>query len=482
MVSSQSLKSKAIKGGIWSGIERVLAQAITFVLSLFIARLVTPDDYGVLAILMVFVSFAGVLVDSGFANALVRKIDSNDIDRSTVFYFNIVVALLIYILLFCSAPYIASMYNQPSLRTLLRVSSIVVIINSLAVIQQAILVANIDFKTQTKVSLISSGISGFVGIILAYLDYGVWALVAQLMLQALLRSILLWYYVAWKPLMVFSKSSFQNLFGYSYKLLLSGMLITCSSEIFQLLIGKFYSTASLGYYNYANRMANFPSTNLTIVVQRVAFPVLSQMQNNDDALISNFRKFNILLTSINLPLMLAISILAEPIVHLLLTDVWYDVIPILTVMALTMTVYPILVLNINILWIKGRSDLTLILEILSIAIKFTILFFVYDQGLLRVCILLGIGLMISSIIYACFVGKVCKYGLLKQLKDLLPVILKSAVSAFIVYLLVPYIENGVLKIICGVLMLFFINVILIVSIRGTEYDIIKEVIENIKLK
>ena len=478
----QTLKSKAIRGGVWSGIERILAQAITFVLSLFIARLVTPGDYGVLAILMVFVSFAGVLVDSGFANALVRKIDSNDIDRSTVFYFNIIIALLIYILLFCSAPYIATIYNQPALIILLRVLSIVIIINSLAVVQQAILVSNVDFKTQTKVSLISSSISGTVGIILAYLDYGVWALVIQLILQALIRSLLFWYYVAWKPLMVFSKSSFQNLFGYSYKLLLSGILITCSNEIFQLLIGKFYSTASLGYYNYANRMASFPSTNLATVVQRVAFPILSQMQNNDEALISNFRKFNILLTSINLPIMLAISILAEPIVHLLLTDVWYGVIPILTVIALTMTVYPILVLNINILWIKGRSDLTLILEILSIAIKFTIVFFVYDQGLLTVCILLGIGLMITSIIYAYFVGKVCKYGLLKQLKDLLPVILKSAVSAFIVYLLVPYIENGILKIICGVLMLFFINVILTISIRGTDYNVMKEVFKNIKLK
>lgn len=457
---AESLKQKTVKGLIWSGVERILGQAVSFALALILARLVTPADYGTLAIVMVFVTLSGVIVDAGFANALIRKVDCTDVDRSTVLYFNIIVSILIYGVLYVISPFISNFYNNEDLTTLIRCASVVVVINSFSIVQQATLMSRIDFKKQTVVSLVSSITSGIIGIYLAYQDFGVWALVSQTIILYTIRCIMLWCIVRWKPLLTFSKESFKDLFGYSSKLMISNLISTGGREFMQLMLGRFFPIADLGYYNYANRIGTFLPANLSTTIQRVIFPVFSQIQDNDDQLAFNFRRSLVLSMAVILPIMFAVSALAEPIIELLLTDEWLPTIPLLRVIAITMGIWPLLFFNMNILWVKKRSDLSLKLEIINLIIRLSTVFALYKYGILWVSIALCIAEFLNFILYACVVRKVNSYGLLGQLKDVLHLLLSVSIpSLFTYYFLLTYIDDNIIQIFAGGSVIFVVSFI-----------------------
>lgn len=476
-----NLKTTTTKGLIWSGVERLSGQIVTFVLALILARLVTPSDYGVLAIVMVFVTVSGVMVDAGFANALIRKVDCTDADRSTVLYFNIVVSIIIYGLLYLCSPLIANLYNKPELVNLVRCASTIVVINSLGIVQQATLTSRIDFKKQTYISLVSSIISGGIGILMAYKGFGVWALVVQSILVAIIRVAMLWIMVAWKPILVFSTASFKDMFGYSYKLMFSNLIVQGGKQVIQLLLGKFYSVADLGYYNYANRLGHFIPSNAAVTIQRVLFPAFSQIQDNDVRLAENFRKSLVLSMAIIVPVMFGVAALAEPIIKLLLTDEWLPTIPLLQVICITMAIWPLLYFNMNILWVKKRSDLSLRLEIINIVFRLTIVLGFLKLGILWVCIALCIAEVLNFLMYAYYVGKVSSYGLTSQIKDLVFIFGVSAVSAFFVnHIVLHYCSSSILQFFVGTILIIAFYAMFIYIQKGYIYNLIQGLILNNK--
>lgn len=470
---NDNLKKNTIKGLIWSGIERFLGQIITFALALILARLVTPEDYGVLAIVMVFITVSGLMVDAGFANALIRKQDCTDIDRTTVFYSNIAISIFLFIALWFLSPILSTLYENNQLTILIRTASVIVIINSLGIVQQATLVSNIDFKTQTVISLVSSITSGMIGVYLAYSGYGVWALITQTILLSTIRVSMLWILVRWKPLLVFSTKSFNDLFGYSYKLLLANLIVSGGKEATQLLIGNFFSVKDLGYYNYSNRLGSFIPFNLSISIQRVLFSSLSKIQDDDIALAKYFRKSLVSAMIFIFPLMSCISSLAEPIVRLLLTEEWYDTIPLFRVVSVTMSIWPLLFFNMNILLIKKHSDISLKLEIINLALRLGLVIGLYKLGILWVCIALCIAEFINFLIYAKVVEKVSTYGMIEQIRDLWYIIFAAVISSSITYYLaVPNINNSVISIVVGFVLTFTLFSLFMLLKRRTITQII----------
>lgn len=321
-MSTESLKQKTTKGLFWSSVERFSNQGVQFFFSIILARLLSPSDYGIVAMVVIFFAIAQTFVDSGFSNAIVRKKDRTESDLSTCFYFNILIGFVFYILLFLCSPFIAEFYGQPILSPIVKISGLNVLINSLCIVQQAQFTIRIDFKTQAKVTLTSTVISGILGILLAYLGYGVWALVWQGVTGSFVRMILFWILSKWRPRESFSKDSFHYLFGYGSKLLASGLLDTTYNNIYPIVIGKFYSPAQLGNFSRAQGWASLPSSNITGILQRVTFPVLTEMQDDNERLATNYRKLLRLSAFVIFPLMMLLAAIASPLVRVVITSKW----------------------------------------------------------------------------------------------------------------------------------------------------------------
>lgn len=284
----KSVSHQAVKGVMWSAVERFSVQGIQFVLSIIIARLVLPSEYGLIAMLGIFLAIAQTFVDSGFSNALIQKKDRTEVDYSTVFYFNIGVAILVYVLLYLAAPFIGRFYSEPLLETVCRWVGLNVVLNSFTLVQRTRLIISSDFRTLAKASLISVIISGVVGVYFAWLGYGVWALVAQSLGNSLLNVIFLWAFVAWIPKKEFSLKSFRRLFSFGSKLLVGALLHTIYLNLYTLVIGRFFNSTQVGYFNRSQTFAVFPSSNLTEIVNRAMYPVLCERQGDDEALIQAF--------------------------------------------------------------------------------------------------------------------------------------------------------------------------------------------------
>ena len=446
-----SLKDKTVKGVIWSAVDRFSAQGIQFVFSILIARLLVPEDYGVVAMLGIFMAVSQTFIDSGFGAALIRKVDRTEEDFSTVFYFNIVVATLFYFALFFAAPAIANFYNTPLLESITKVVALNLIIGSLSGIHNAKLSIAIDFKSRAKISIVSTLLTGAVGLWMAYAGYGVWALVVQNLFSSAIRTVLLWVIVKWYPKLVFSWKSFKELFSFGSKLLASALLDTLYNNIYTLVIGKVFSPTTLGVYSKANSLAQFPSSNITSVLQGVTFPVLSTIQNEDDRLADAYKRFLKIAAFVVFPLMIGLSAVADPFIRLVLTDKWEGAIYLLQIMCFWMMWYPIHAINLNILQVKGRSDYFLKLEIIKKIQGVIVLCVTVPMGIVAMCY----GSLISSIICLVwnthYTKKLIGYGFFAQMKDLLPIILHALVMGLIVAIVVHFMPTLWLKLIVGVL-------------------------------
>ncbi len=446
----ESLRHKTLKGTLWSGVERFSVQGVSFVVMIIMARILTPEDYGLVGELMIFIAISQSLVDSGFSQALIRKQDRSEIDNSTVFYFNVVIGIILYLILFISAPLIAEFYNEPILTPLMRVISLSVLINSFVVVQRALLTVKIDFKTQAKASLTAALLSGTVGIILAHIGYGVWSIVWCQIVNLTVNVTLLWVLSHWRPSFLYSWRSFKELFGFGSKLAFAGILNTIYNNVYLIIIGKIFRASDLGYYTRAHQFADFPSSNLTGIIQRVTYPVLCTIQDDDDRLRSVYRRFLRLSAFTVFPLMVGLAAVAHPLVILLLKEQWSFTAKLLQVICFSMMWFPIHSINLNLLQVKGRSDLFLKLEIYKKFVGIAIICITVPMGLIAMCIGSIFSSIICLIINTHYTGKLIKVGFLRQMKDLTPTLLYSFSMGLLVYVVIQNIHDLLLQLLVGV--------------------------------
>lgn len=432
---SDTLRSKTIKGVGWSFTDNIANQGITFLVGLMLARLLSPEEYGLMGIVLIFIAVFNSIVDSGFSNALIRKNDACDKDFDTVFVVNMTMSFLLFFVLFFTAPAIADFFNQPQLVPLTRVMAGIVIINAFAIIQRTILIKQIDFKTQTKISCIASGVSGVIGIAMALWGLGVWSLAGQQISRQLLNTIFLWVFNAWRPQWIFSVKSFRELFGFGWKMLTSGLIDTIWREVYRVVISKFYAPATLGQYTRAEQFAAIFSSNISSVVQRVSYPVLSSIQDDRVRLKVAYRKVIKTTMLVTFTCMLGLAAIARPMVVVLIGEQWLPCVPLLQIICFTMMLYPLHAINLNMLQVQGRSDLFLKLEIIKkiIAVGPIVL------GICCNIYYMLIGSVFTGFL-ACYLngyysGPVLGYSIVEQIKDILPSFGQAVLMAVVVFVL-----------------------------------------------
>lgn len=432
-MAESTLKDKTVKGMGWSALENVTRLGTTFVVSIVLARLLSPEEYGLIGILTIFISIFNAIVDSGFTNALIRKQDADDKDYSTVFYTNLVLSVILAVILFCLAKPIATFFERPELVSLTKAMSSVVVINALSLVQRARATKAIDFKTQTKITFISSIGSGAIGIVMAYMGYGVWALVGQQISNQLLSTIFFWIYNKWIPKFIFSWHSFREMWQFGSKLLASTLINAFWNESTQVVIGKCYSPAILGLYTRAKQFADLFSSNLTSVVQRVSYPVLSSIQDDRIRLKSAYKR---VIKTTMLPtfvLMLGMSACAESMIKVLIGEQWLECVHMLQIICVYAMFFPLHSMNLNMLQVQGRSDLFLKLEIIKkiIAIGPLLLGIFIDIY----CMLIGTVLinLISYYLNAYYSGPFLNYSIKEQIHDILPSFIVAVAMAVPVF-------------------------------------------------
>lgn len=436
---------------MWSSIDRFSTQGIQFVFSILIARQLLPSDYGVVAMLGIFLAVSQTFIDSGFGTALIRKIDRTDTDFSTVFYFNIVVAAFFYLILWFAAPYIAAFYEIPLLEDVTRVVALTLIFSSLSGVQNAKLSIAIDFKTRAKISVSVTLLTGAIGLWMAYNGYGVWALVVQSVFASLLGTVLLWCLVRWIPKRTFSWQSFREMFSFGSKLLASALLDTIYNNMYTLIIGKFFSSATLGLYSRASSLARYPSSNITGVLQGVTFPVLSSIQNEPERLAGAYKRFLRLSAFVIFPSMIGLAAVADPLIRLVLTDKWEGCIYLLQIVCFSMMWYPIHAINLNLLQVKGRSDFFLKVEIIKKIQGVLILFITVPMGIVAMCYGSVVSSLLCLIYNTYYTQKLIGYGYVAQMKDLLHILVHSLVMGAGVWCIVQMFDSLWWQLIVGVL-------------------------------
>ena len=433
----------------WGSVDTFLTKGLNFVFNLLIARQLLPQDYGAIAILCIIMCFSQCFVDSGFGTALVRKNNRTAADYSTVFYFNIVIALIIYVVIFLASPYIAHFYGIPELSSVTKVYSVTLIINAFAIIQNAKLTIDVNFKEFAKISLITASVSGTVGLLMASHGYGVWALVTQAVTNSLFRTILLWIASKWKPQMLFSWKSFKDFFNFGSKILGGSLINVLYNNIYPLIIGKVFSPASLGAYTRGENIAKFPSESAIGIIANVSLPVLSSIQDDELRLKQSFREIVRLSSFIIFPLMIGVSAVADPFIRICLTDKWEATIPLLQILCYALIWNPIINLNYVILKIKGRSDYFLKATILSKILGITILCLTIKFGLMIICIGQIFGMFINIPISTYFVDKIINYNFRQLVRDTKHIFLLAFSMGILVTIIVLLMPTMSMKLIIG---------------------------------
>ncbi|MDD5976514.1 MAG: lipopolysaccharide biosynthesis protein [Bacteroidales bacterium] len=480
----QSLKDKTIKGTMWSAIDNVAQFGVQFIVSIVLARLLSPGDYGLIGIITIFTTVCTAIINGGFSNALIRTQKPTDEDYNTAFICNLLVSILLYAIVFLCSPLIADFFNRQELVALTRVSSFTMIIGALAIVQQTRLTKRIDFKTQTKITLIASILSGIVGIALALMDFGVWALVVQGIVAQSLRTVLLWFFNHWIPSIRFSKESFNRLFGFGWKMMASGILDSLWTQLYQVIVGKFYSPATLGQYTRAKQFSTMFSSNLTTVIQRVTYPVLSDIQNEKERMVAAYRKIIKTTMFLTFALMFALGAVSEPLLYCLIGPKWHEAATYLPLICLVGSLYPLHAINLNMLQVQGRSDLFLGLEIAKKIIGLAPLFVGAFVGIFPMLYTIVITGIISYFLNSYFSGKLLGYSSWMQLRDIAPSFFISLTMALVVYCLkfLP-ISNWVIlpiQIVVGIIVFFFLCKITKIEEYKEVINMIRPILNKIK--
>lgn len=417
-MAEQSLKDKTVKGVGWSAIDNIAQYLVTFLVSIILARLLSPDDYGLIGLVAIFTAVCRTLINGGFTTALIRKKDATEDDFNTAFIVNLGMSVLLYIIIFCCSPLIAYFFGRQELVWLTRVSSLGMIIGAMALVQQARLTKRIDFKSQTKITITASITSGVIGIGMALTGFGVWALVVQQLSSHAIRTALLWVVNKWIPKLRFSAASFNDLFGFGWKMMLSGILDTVWKELYQVVVGKFYSPATLGQYTRAKSFSDLLSNNLSNVVERVTYPVLSALQEDKDRLVAAYRrtiKITMFVTTIAVFFLGAIS---EPLLYCLIGPKWHEAAVYLPWICVAGSLLPLHSINLNMLKVQGRSDLFLGLEVLKKIVALVPLFIGAFIGIMPMLYTNIVTSIICFFLNSHYSGMLIGYNSWMQLKDI----------------------------------------------------------------
>ncbi len=477
-----SLKKRTIKGTFWSAADAFLGQGITFIVGIVLARLLTPEEYGLIGICMIFTTVLYGIVDSGFSTALIRKLDVTNEDYNTMFITNMVISILMFILLYICTPNIAAFFAQPELDDVLRAMGLILILQALSITQVTILTKQLDFKTKTKASLFSAIISGVIGIAMAISGLGVWALVGQQLSRQFLYTISLWILIKWWPSLNFNSDSFHYMWEFGWKMTISGLLNNVWNQLYQVVVGKWYSTATLGQYTRSRDYANLFSSNFTTIIQRVTYPALAEVQNDKERMVSAYRnviKVSMFVTTIA---MFSLGAVAEPFLYVLIGPQWHEAATYLPMICISMSLYPLHAINLNMLQVQGRSDIFLYLEILKKIISVGPLLlgiFVNIYWMLFGSILTGI---ISFFLNSYYTGKRLNYSPLMQLRDVSTSYGIATAIAFSVYFLkllpIPNIVILLLQAIIGIV----VFLVLCETSKTEEYVTVKNIAKSLKSK
>lgn len=485
MENKSIIKQKTISGLFWSFSDLVANQGIQFIIQVILARLLVPKDFGIIGMITVFIALSQSFIDSGFTNALIREKEPSQEDYSTVFYFNLVVAVLMYIILFFSAGSISRFFKEPQLIVILRVIALVLIFNSFGLIQRTMLTKNINFKIQTKISIISSILSGIVAIVFAYMGFGVWSLVIRTLVMQLIQSFLLCKYNKWIPSFVFSINSFKKYFNFGWKLLVSGLINTLYNNLYYLIIGKAFSASDLGYYTNAQRLRDVASQSISTSVQKVGYPVLSSIKDDEDRLKQGYRK--IIKTSVYLtfPLMIGLAAVANPLIRLIFGSKWINSIQYFQILCLSGMLYPLHSINLNILQVKGRSDLFLGLEIIKkiIGLLSIVIVLYFKLGIMGLVWALVITSFFSYFLNAYYSAELINYSTMQQLKDVAPAFIASIVMGIIVYLSEAILPNSdLIKLLVQTLLGGVVYVVASKLGKIDEFNTVNEIISSVLRK
>ena len=459
-MAEQGLKDKTIKGTVWSAADAFLGHGVTFIVGIVLARLLSPEEYGLIGIVTIFITIMLGIIDSGFSNALIRKLKVTEEDYCTLFIVNMAMSVFMYALLFVSAPAIAHFFERPQLIPLCRVMGVFLIFQALSIVQYTILSRNIDFKTKTKASLISAVVSGLIGIVMAFMGYGVWSLVSQQLSKQLLYSVCLWWFNKWWPKLKFSIESFKYMWGFGWKLLLSGLLDRIWAQLYQTVVGKCYSPDTLGQYSRSKEYASIFSSNLTSIVQRVSYPVLSQVQNEEERMVSAYRKVIKTTMFVTAVCMIYLGAVSEPLIYCLIGSQWHEAATFLPFICVSMSLYPLHAINLNMLQVQNRTDIFLYLEIIKkiIAIgPISLGIFINIYWMLTGTIITGI---FAFFLNSYYTGKKMGYSSWMQLRDIVPsycIALTVALSVFFLkYLPISYWVILPIQFIVGTIVFFVV--------------------------
>lgn len=476
---AESLKDKTIRGTFWSAADAFLGQGVTFLVGIVLARLLSPTEYGLIGIALIFTIVLSGIVDSGFSTALIRKKETTDLDYNTMFVTNMVISLLLFVGLYYAAPLISLFFNRPELTSVTRAMGLILIFQALSITQVTILTKKIDFKTKAKASLFSAVISGGIGIVMAFWGYGVWALVGQKISNTFFYSIGLWSLNRWFPNGKFSRASFRYLWGFGWKMMLSGLLNNIWNQLYQVVVGKFYNAATLGQYTRSREYANIFSSNFTLIIQRVTYPALADVQDDQDRMVASYRQVIRMTMFVTAIVMIYLGAVAEPFIYCLIGPQWHEAATYLPLICISMSLYPLHALNLNMLQVLGRSDIFLVLEIVKKILSVGPLclgVFVNIYWMLIGSIIFGV---VSFFLNTYYTGRKLNYTSWMQIKDITPYYCLAFVIAlsvfFLKYLSISYWLILLMQFSVGVVVFFLVCELL----KFDEYVELKHLIAKL---
>lgn len=476
-----NISKKSILGSLfWRFSERTAAQGVSFIVSVILARLLTPEDYGLIGLITVFISIATVFVSSGFGNALIQKENATQTDFSSVFYFSIFMGAAMYVILFICAPFIADFYNDSLLTPVIRVLSLSLIIAGVNSVQQAYVSKTMQFKRFFFSTIIGTLVSAVIGIFMAYKGYGVWALVIQNLSNQIMDTCILWFTVKWRPTLEFSFAEMKKMFSYGWKLLFSSLLDTVYNNLYSLVIGKFYSAKDLGHYNRGRNIPNMVITNINGSIQSVMFPAFSNCQGDKVKLKAMVRRSIMTSTYIIMPAMIGLAAVARPLTVLLLTEKWLPSVPFMQFSCFILAFWPIHTTNLQAINAVGRSDIFLKLEIIKKVLGFSIMVISIPLGLYAMMIGNCFSAVISSFLNASPNRKLLNYGYREQIRDILPAMMLSVFMGLIVLLWTLTDMSSILILVCQVVTGTVIYIFGSKLLKLESYDYIINMIKSFK--
>ncbi len=430
---TDNIKTKTVNGLFWSAVDGFASQGVQFLVGIILARLLTPNEFGLIGMLTIFIALSQSFIDSGFSNALIRKQNCTQIDYSTVFHFSFVISIIVYLILFLFSSSIALFFKEPQLEILLNVLGLGIIFNAIGSIHRTILIKDINFKLQTRVSIVASTLSGIIAVTMAYNDFGVWSLVALTLFRFGFTSLFLWVWGKWMPSFVFSRESFRQLFSFGSKLLISGLIFTASRNVYYLIIGKYFSAIDLGYFTRAEQFQALPSQQLTGIFGRVTYPILSTMQNDVYKLKNAYRQIIKSTMLVVFVLMLGLAAVAKPMILALIGSQWLPSVIYLQMLCFVGMLYPLHAINLNMLQVLGRSDMFLKLEVLKTIFAIPVIFIGVIYGIKAMIFGMFVHSVIAYYFNSYWSGKSLDYSSFDQIKDIVPSFLLAIVVATIVY-------------------------------------------------